>query len=67
MIGIDLSLIALVEAFCHRLTQGRDTFGRRVTMLAITQSLDASLNNMLRGRKIWLANAQIDDIAALIS
>jgi hypothetical protein len=36
-------------------------------MMTVTQSLNARLNDMLWGLKIWLANTQVDNVFTLRS
>ncbi len=49
----------------HRLTQRQDAIGSGIAMMAIANRLDRGFGNMGRCRKIRLADAQRDDIAAL--
>ena len=63
--GGDLDLEALVQVGRDRFAQRQDADRRRIAVLAVAQRLDRGLDDMRRGRKIRLADAEIDDVAAL--
>ena len=44
--------------------QGQNAGGRRITVMTIFQRADRGFDNMRRGGKIRLTNAQIDNILA---
>src|SRR5665647_1385986 len=48
-----------------RLAQGRNAVRRRVAVMAVAQRLDRRLDDEVRGAEIRLADAEIDDVAAL--
>ena len=50
----------------HRLAQRQDAVGGRVAVVAVAQRLDRGLDDMRRGREVGLADAEIDDRAALL-
>ncbi len=57
--------MALVQIGGDRLAQ-RENAGRRgIAVLAVMQRLDRGLDNMRRGFEIGLADAEVDDVAAL--
>ena len=64
-VGRDFDPVAAVEIGGDRLAQLRDTVGRRVAVMAVGQRLAAGLDDVLGGREIGLADAEIDDRAAL--
>jgi hypothetical protein len=64
-IGRHIGAEAAVQILRHGLAQGRDPCRIGIAMLAVPQSLDSGLDNMRRGCEIGLADAQIDDVAAL--
>ena len=49
----------------HRLAQRQDAGRGRVAMMTVAQRLDGGLYDMGRGGKIRLADAEVDDVAAL--
>ena len=49
----------------HRLPQGGDAGCVGISVLAVAQSLDRSLDDMRRRFEIRLADAEIDDVAPL--
>ena len=48
-----------------RLAQRQDADRRRVAVMAVAQRLDRRLDNEIRRAEIGLADAEIDDVAAL--
>ena len=56
---------ALVQVGGHRLAQRQDAVRGRIAMMAVAQRLDRRLDDMVGGAEIRLADAQIDDVAAL--
>src|SRR5262249_17325437 len=56
---------ALAEVGRHRLAQRRDADRRRVAVMAIAQRLDRGLDDEVGRAEIGLADAEIDDVAAL--
>ena len=65
LVGRDLDLEALVQIGGDRLAQRRDAVGRRVAVMAVAQRLDRGLDDKLGRAEIGLADAEIDDVAAL--
>ena len=64
-VGRDLDAVAAVQIGRHRLAQRQDAVGRRVAVMAVGQRLAPGLDDVLGGREIGLADAEIDDRAAL--
>ncbi len=56
---------ALAEVGGHRLAQRRDADRRRVAVVAVAQRLDRCLDDEVGRAEIGLADAEIDDVAAL--
>ena len=56
---------ALVQIGGDRLAQRQDADGGRIAMMAVAQRLDRGLDDMIGGAEIRLADAQVDDVAAL--
>ena len=63
--GETLDLEALVKVGGHRLAQRQDADGRRVAVMAVAQRLDRRLDDEIRRAEVGLADAEIDDVAAL--
>ena len=63
--GETSTLEALVQVGRHRLAQRRDAVRRRVAVMAVAQRLDRGLDDVLGRAEIRLADAEIDDVAAL--
>ena len=63
--GETLDLEALVQVGGDRLAQRQDADRRRVAVMAVAQRLDRRLDNEIRRAEIGLADAEIDDVAAL--
>ncbi len=57
--------MALVEILCHSLAQRQQAVSGCVTVMAIPQRLDCSLDNVGGRFKIRLADAEVDDVLAL--
>ena len=49
----------------HRLAQRRDAVRRRIAVMAVAQRLHRRLDDEIRRAEIGLADAEIDDVAAL--
>ena len=49
----------------HRLAQRQDAGRRRIAVVAVAQRLDGRLDDEIRRAEIGLADAEIDDVAAL--
>ena len=56
---------ALVQIGGDRLAQRQDADRRRVAVMTVAQRLDRGLDDKIRRTKIGLADAEIDDVAAL--
>ena len=54
-----------MQVFRDRLAQGSEAGRVRIAMLAVAQRLDRRLDDVGRGFEIRLADAEIDDVAAL--
>ena len=63
--GETLTLKRLCEIGGDRLAQRQDADRRRVAVMAVAQRLDRRLDNEIRRAEIGLADAEIDDVAAL--
>ena len=63
--GDTLDLEALVQVGGHRLAQRQDAVRRRVAVMAVAQRLDRRLDDVIGRAEIRLADAEIDDVAAL--
>ena len=55
----------LCEIGGDRLAQRQDADRRRIAMMAVAQRLDRRLDDEIRRAEIGLADAEIDDVAAL--
>ena len=64
-VGLDADLEALVEIGGDRLAQRQDADRRRVPVMAVTQRLGRRFDDKIRRAEIGLADAEIDDVAAL--
>jgi hypothetical protein len=56
---------ALVQVGGDRLAQRQDAGRRRVAVMAVAQRLDRGLDDVVRRAEVGLADAEIDDVAAL--
>ena len=65
LVGRHLDLEALVQVGGDRLAQRRDAVRRRVAVMAVAQRLDRGLDDVIGRAEIGLADAEIDDVAAL--
>ena len=65
LVGRDLDAEALVQIGGDRLAQRRDAVRRRVAVVAVAQRLDRGLDDEIGRAEIGLADAEIDDVAAL--
>jgi len=65
VVGRDRNAGPLVDVGGYRLAQGQDAGRGRIAVMAVAQGLDRCLDDMGRGRKIGLPDAQIDDVTAL--
>ena len=65
LVGRHLDLEALVQVGGDRLAQRRDAVRRRVAVMAVAQRLDRRLDDVLGRAEVGLADAEIDDVAAL--
>ena len=63
--GIDLNAVAPVKVGRDRLAQRQDTIRRGVAVVAVEERLPGRLDDMVGRREVGLADAEIDDIAAL--
>ena len=63
--GRDLDAEPAMQVLRYRLAQGRDAGRVGIAVLAVAQSLDRRLDDMGRRFEIRLADAEIDDVAAL--
>ena len=63
--GATLDLEALVQVGGDRLAQRQDADRRRVAVMAVAQRLDRRLDDEIGRAEIRLADAEIDDVAAL--
>ena len=61
----DAGVEALVQVGGDRLTQRQNADRRRVAVMAVAQRLHRRLDNEIRRAEIGLADAEIDDVAAL--
>ncbi len=50
----------------HRLARRQQPVGRRVAVMPVAQRLDGGLDDMLRRLEVGLADAEIDDVLALL-
>ena len=64
-VGRDVDIEPLVQIGRDRLAQRQDADRRRVAVMAVAQRLDRRLDDEIRRAKIRLADAEIDDVAAL--
>ena len=64
-VGRDLDAEPLVQVGGDRLAQRRNAVCRRVAVMALAQRLDRRLDDEIGRAEIGLADAEIDDIAAL--
>ena len=65
VIWIDLHAPIFFDIFGHRLTQFRNAISRGIAMVTIRQSLAPGLHNIFRRLEVGLADAKVDDFAAL--
>ena len=63
--GETSTLKRLCEIGSHRLAQRRDAVRGRIAVVAVAQRLDRGLDDEIRRAEIGLADAEIDDVAAL--
>ena len=63
--GDTLDLEALVQVRRHRLAQRRDADRRRIAVVAVAQRLHRRLDDEIGRAEVGLADAEIDDVAAL--
>ena len=63
--GDTVDLEALVQVGGDRLAQRQDAVRRRVAVMAVAQRLDGGLDDVLGRAEVGLADAEIDDVAAL--
>ena len=63
--GETLDLKALVQVGGDRFAQRQDADRRRIAVMAVAQRLDRRLDDEIRRAEIGLADAEIDDVAAL--
>ena len=60
-----LDLEALVQVGRDRLAQRRDAGRGRIAVVAVAQRLDRGLDDVVGRAEVGLADAEIDDVAAL--
>ena len=65
LVGRDAHREALVQVGGDRLAQRRDPDRRGVAVMAVAQRLDGRLDDELGSAEIGLADAEVDDVAAL--
>ena len=63
--GDTVDLEALVQVGGDRLAQRQDAGRRRVAVVAVAQRLDRGLDDVVGRAEVRLADAEIDDVAAL--
>jgi hypothetical protein len=55
--------VAALQVRCNRLAQGRNAVRGRIAVMAVTQCLDARLDDMRRRFEVRLPDTKVDDVA----
>ena len=65
LVGRDLDVEAAVDVGGDRLAERLDAGRRRIAVMAVAERLDRRLDDVVGRAEIGLADAEIDDVAAL--